>query len=491
MAQIVIDNKAVLTTPRAMMQAIDDNFDELYSKALVKYTSLATLRAETVTPTADNVVFVKWHSTAGDAGGGLFYWSAASVATDNGGTIIKLTSVTTGRYLRIMTDRVVTPNMFGAKMDGSTDDTSAINSAISVAVTDKLILKFLGGTYKTTSTINITEELTIEGDQARTIIAPNFATGDVIKLTGINTEGGVNISGIQIKPSVTRTAGYLLNSIGSYYINISNCIFWGGYNGVGLTGAAAWYFHMRDCFVVNQTNYGVSITANTSGQGPVEVVLSNIFLHGTAIGTQMVAGINVESCGDILLEHVQTLWTGIGLRVMPPSGYIVQALFVADCFFDTGTSHGIYSSPVSGGVVQLLKISDTWCASNSMSGIYLGGGSGTIQQTDLSNCVFSANGRSGIEIETNTTNTKVDGCSCSANTNNGISIGAGVTKFKIVNSTIGASGQFGGNTNRGVLVSPGASDQYIISHNIFASNGSDALYDGGTGTNKVVSSNVL
>lgn len=31
MARIVIDNVVALTTPKAMMQAIDDNFDELYS----------------------------------------------------------------------------------------------------------------------------------------------------------------------------------------------------------------------------------------------------------------------------------------------------------------------------------------------------------------------------------------------------------------------------------------------------------------------------
>lgn len=44
---------------------------------------------------------VKGYATKGDLGGGLFYWDAANVATDDGGTIIRPTAAIVGAWVRI------------------------------------------------------------------------------------------------------------------------------------------------------------------------------------------------------------------------------------------------------------------------------------------------------------------------------------------------------------------------------------------------------
>jgi len=70
--------------------------------------------------------------TKGDGGGGTFYWDSTSTETDNGGTIIQATGVTTGRWKRVYSGGAVNVKWFGAKGDGITDDTEDTSSWISI-----------------------------------------------------------------------------------------------------------------------------------------------------------------------------------------------------------------------------------------------------------------------------------------------------------------------------------------------------------------------
>lgn len=97
------------------------------TQAVVEIGTIALLRA-LATPTDEIAINVLGYYSAGDGGGGQFYWSAASTATDNDGTIIAPDSApAAGRWLRLPTG-FTTANQYGALGDGTTDDTAAVTA---------------------------------------------------------------------------------------------------------------------------------------------------------------------------------------------------------------------------------------------------------------------------------------------------------------------------------------------------------------------------
>ena len=100
------------------------------------------------------LVYVTGYHTAGDGafGSHFFEWDATSTEVDNGGTIIKLTGVATGRY-KLKYDGSVNVRWFGAVGDGAVDDTVSIQNAIDCGA-KKIIVGFgVNGVYKISNAI--------------------------------------------------------------------------------------------------------------------------------------------------------------------------------------------------------------------------------------------------------------------------------------------------------------------------------------------------
>jgi len=70
------------------------------------------------------------YTDPGDTGGGEFYWNSTSTAADNGGTIFAITgSSAPGRWKRLYCGAVF-PTWFGAKGNGSADDTAILSDCM-------------------------------------------------------------------------------------------------------------------------------------------------------------------------------------------------------------------------------------------------------------------------------------------------------------------------------------------------------------------------
>lgn len=130
--------------------------------------SINALRNLKVTGDTASVYLRSYHLNAG-LGGGKFYWDSTNTQPDNGGTIIKVVNVTTGRWVREDTP-YITPFMFGALGDGINMDTTAIQSAIDATpLSGELKLYVPKLYYKINHELVINKPITVSGFGGSTV----------------------------------------------------------------------------------------------------------------------------------------------------------------------------------------------------------------------------------------------------------------------------------------------------------------------------------
>lgn len=129
--------------------------------------SIAVLR--TVVASSRPSVFVLGYYAPGDGGGGRYYYDAAdTTSTDNGGTVIVGAS---GARWKLAGQGAVNVRQFGAKGDGTTDDSAALSAAIASG-RDVYVP---AGTYRVGVTVDVPMRLRGAGSQL-SVLRPLSAT---------------------------------------------------------------------------------------------------------------------------------------------------------------------------------------------------------------------------------------------------------------------------------------------------------------------------
>jgi hypothetical protein len=186
------------------------------------FDTVASMRAFTVAPSTNYTALVHGYAAPGDGGGGMFVWSTTAAQDDgkpatalHSGTIINplvsgVINTSPAAGWRRVFSGPIDVRWFGARGDGSTNDTDAIAAALSAAGSRGRLL-ISQGTYLVSGSSSeiflVGNAIEIEGTGRGSIIMVGSSTGastDIFRITpansGYNDGRMIKLSGFSIFP---------------------------------------------------------------------------------------------------------------------------------------------------------------------------------------------------------------------------------------------------------------------------------------------------
>ncbi len=237
-----------------------------------------------------------------DGGGGRYYYSATDTTNDNGGSVIA-PEIGGGRWVLALTDSLVTAEQFGAIGDGLTDDSAAINAALSFCSTiGGGTVKLRGKTYAVKSVINVIYngvELVGASPTWKGPFGspPPQENSTVIKYTGAGVIDAVIYAG---SPAGTVSD---LHQVGTNLVNIM--VDGGGLAATAIKIVSAYRSTFKNLLAFNSTVQGFLITCLSNTQiGPSPDTQQCEFIQ---LASDMRDGVNSASAHGIVLTSYNPL----------------------------------------------------------------------------------------------------------------------------------------------------------------------------------------
>jgi len=189
--------------------------DSLDMSKVKSVDTLADLVSLTHTPPT---IWVSGYHTKGDGafGSHIYEWDSTSIEAHNGGTVIKLDSIDNGRY-KLRYDDSVNVKWFGAKGDGVTDDTIAIQKAINIsdiAITD--------GTYLCSS---VSANMRNIAGTSNVVLKANSSATEVLIVSHDGSWKPMYIKGITVDGNSRNSNGVTFSDNTSGRYTFDHCTF--------------------------------------------------------------------------------------------------------------------------------------------------------------------------------------------------------------------------------------------------------------------------
>jgi hypothetical protein len=293
-------------------------------------TNIIALRAQL--KDAQSTVQTLGYYSAGDGGGGLYrYESSDTSSTDNGGTTIVATD---GGRWKLVLASVVNVKSFGAKGDGTSDDTSFVQSAVnqlSRPLPDvhgkPVTIFFPEGFYRLTDTISLPGAICILGEgglsYAGTILRQETLNKDLFKVTSTGNFA-CEIRNVLLKNGAGSGSGYLFNCPGT--VPSANSLY---FERVWFQLPESYAFNIEKCDDTQFVNCTFDVTAFRWGKiGTASYQCSNFVITGCTFyaGFSNLGCVDVINVANLLVTNNRVY--GGGFRIP----YFINATFAPVCY---------------------------------------------------------------------------------------------------------------------------------------------------------------
>lgn len=374
---------------------------------------------------------------------------------------------------RPINNDVLSVKQFGAKGDGSTDDTAAILLAIA-NMTPGGKLYFPTGTYKVSSEIELDVHGIYFGDYIGTIIKTTHASDHIFNVSS----GAVTIRDMSFDSFTTRTGGAFIYSNQSVF-RLQNFFMQNFYYGVHLADVTALRNIETGYFLDGVANYGIGIYC----EGGFDVSIKDILLNGSS---NIAHGILLTSMGDIVLEDLNLIHCNSALTLYAGAGDVIASVWADNCFFDTSGIGVTILADGSGANVVRSRFSNCWFSSASNVGCALSvNAGGIVDGVEFDSCHVLLNTHNGIQAS-GCKNIKINGGEFANNGDSAIAM-LGTTHFIITAARIGDTAGLAAN-DYGIFIDSSC-DYYIVTNNDLTGNTTSNISDAGL-THKVVDNNL-